>query len=246
MVEGLIALIRQLETLDPPVLWVRFKAGARGTTSKEAEASEVEAIREFRATHPEFASPKQTVVLPVRDVFVAKQLRRREQVILSRLAETLDQALGSEIAYVEPAAEGETAHITISYDIRANGTMYEHTVRETNRLLGSSSRILGLLRGYEIAWTIDIRSGDHNVRRDLTSNAAAAFTLRQKPDDPEWAAYAVMMYSAFHDFSARLRRSLGLKPGPTPNAFSFADAVGRKNDEPQRPLLDRLKSQRPR
>jgi hypothetical protein len=94
---------------------------------------------------------------------------------------------------------------------------------------------MGLLRGYAIAWTVTVTPpGGQSIVRELGSAPADSLRLEDSETAPDWAPYAVILYSAFHDFSSELILRFGLTPPPAPNVFTFDDATGtRQNlDEP--------------
>lgn len=88
---------------------------------------------------------------------------------------------------------------------------------------------MGLLRDYDIDWTVAMRPVAYPDLYEfkLTSNAAQTLKMSSEPTDPEWAPYAVTMYSAFHDFSNRMVSGVGLTPPRSPTTFRFRDSVER-------------------
>ena len=57
--------------------------------------------------------------------------------------------------------------------------------------------------------------------------------MRSFGGEPDWAPYAVLLYSAFHDFASNLVENFGLPAKPLPNEFSFGDATGQFKSDVQ-------------
>src|SRR5262249_39377026 len=92
---------------------------------------------------------------------------------------------------------------------------------------GGQQTVKGLLRSYWINWEITVRApnGASEVFR-LPSQPEKELTYDDRKGDPEWAPYAILLYSGFHDMSTRLIREFGLTPQPAPTRFTFAQATG--------------------
>src|SRR5262249_35842751 len=69
----------------------------------------------------------------------------------------------------------------------------------------------------------------------LGSLPAANLNYEAAPNDPDWAPYAIILYSGFYDMSARMIRNFALDPGKAPNAFTFNAVASNKADPPGLP-----------
>jgi hypothetical protein len=99
--------------------------------------------------------------------------------------------------------------------------------------------VKGLLRGYELEWTIAFRTpgqeGEHVCR--LPSSPANQLKYDSESGDPLWAPYAIMLHSGFVDMGARLVKGFGLEAASPPDSYSFATATGQ--DQKSRQQGDR-------
>jgi hypothetical protein len=199
-------------------------------------------------------SPRKTAILPTGATFSAEQTARRERLILERLRESMRKVLKTDILSLEAAPRGVKPTIEVAYRTYAPGMLYLYTTEQRAQPfapawqppgggfgmpggqrpggfgMGLPQKIVkGLLRGYHHDWTITIHppgGGEPRVAR-LQSSPAQDLKYDTRPGDPEWGAYAVILYSGFHDMSNRLIASFGLQPPPAPTVFTFDDAVKR-------------------
>ena len=74
----------------------------------------------------------------------------------------------------------------------------------------------------------------------LGSSPASNLNYDGRPGDPDWAPYAIILYSAFYDMSDRLIRGFALDPGPAPSGFSFAAVASHKSTAPNLPNVPKL------
>jgi hypothetical protein len=250
LVDGLLAVLTALQQAESPVVGVTFQGTQQPLPMGEGEqlierlgesfyASSDAKIKELQE-----ADDQGSAMIELGGTFDDAQVQRRESVILARLQTAIDQVLGLDILALRPATEGETPVFAIAYHTFPSGEVYLYT-RETTEYPsyglptgpGSSTTTatMGLLRGYAIAWTVTVTPpGGQPIVRELGSVPADSLRLEDSETAPDWAPYAVILYSAFHDFSSELILRFGLTPPPAPNVFSFDDATGsRQNlDEP--------------
>lgn len=249
---GLLAVLKHLKTQPSPLVNIRFvpKWKVLPDTKSVADAEIANAELEHQKFHAardsviqEMIGKRGTAILETGETFSEKQVMRRESMILMQLTEAVVKILSSDIISFRRVPSAEPADITVRYEIRPRGTLtkYVRTVDEGNGnrpALPTSTppaeRTLGLLRGYEIDWRFEILPGGVGtpLTYQVTSNPGTNLVYRSTPQDPAWGAYAVMMYSAFHDFSNRVLAGAGLNPPPPPTTFTFRDAV---DLDPRRP-----------
>jgi hypothetical protein len=191
-------------------------------------------------------------IRPADPAFDVEQTRRREKVIVSRLGEALEKVFVADLLRLQDARQA--AAIEVAYHIYPAGT-YDYTVTYPalppmpNAFPGMKggfadnpfgdplgargpSEHHSLLRRYQIDWTITIRPPGNPEVFVTTVSSKASDKLKfadpepGAPPDPDWAPYAIIVYSAFHDFSNQLITSFGLEPLPVPARYSFKDATG--------------------
>lgn len=240
LTRGLLAVLEHLKTQPSPLVKIRFNPKWKVLPDAgPAEASE----REHQAAYAEVDSVirqmiqnRGTAILETEETFSEKQVQRRESMILKRLNDAVVKILSGDIISLRRVGVTESADITVRYEIKPRGTLtrYVRTSDEVNggqpfllMSMPAAKTTLGLLRDYEIDWRFEILPGGVGtpLTYQVTSNPGTNLLYRSTPQDPSWGVYAVMMYSAFHDFSNRLLSGAGLTPPPPPTTFTFRDAV---------------------
>lgn len=234
-------LLEALKTAERPVVTVGFKSGFDAVPAKpDAKANESANHKVYFQTEPEVKaladkSPDKSAILAPGGAFEADQVSRREAVILARLKDSVERMLGADILTFEPVQGGAEPMLLVSYHTYPNGDLllWTQTSGGPNPALQKRT-VRGLVRKYLFDWTITIRPPGKTEPTvfKLTSSPAESLHYRSQPQDPGWAPYAVVMYSAFYDFSGRMISEFGLKPPPAPNSFSFNDAVGLVDNTP--------------
>lgn len=237
LVEAFIAMLEGLKTAERPVVTVGFNA-----TQDSAPVTEGQKLREKyvydlrvkeKAELRRIADNKGTAILPLGGTFDPAQTATRQKVILRRLQAAITRGIRSDILTLEAAQPGEPAMLEVGYHIFAPGRLYLYTETITRTGyggsgLGSTEKVKGLLRGYEVDWTITVRPPGTKPAFEckLGSSPATSLNYDSKSGDPDWSPYAVILYSGFYDMSSRLIRNFGLDPGPDRTRISFAQATG--------------------
>jgi hypothetical protein len=247
--KGLLGLLEALKTAERPVVTVGFKSSFDAVPATPlAKTNESANHKLYSQSEPEVKaiadkSPDKTAILAPGGAFESDQVSRREAVILARLKESVEKMLGADILTFEPVQGGAEPMLLVAYHTYPTGDLLLWTQTGGGAIpLFRKRTVRGLVRKYLFDWTITIRppgKAEPTVFK-LTSSPAESLHYRNQPQDPGWAPYAVVMYSAFYDLSGRMIREFGLQPPPAPNSFSFNDAVGSVDNTPiggPRPVL---------
>jgi hypothetical protein len=236
-VEAFVGLLEGLKAAGTPVVTVGFVATQDPGPTTAAQKEREKEVYEFRKRGtPALARVERdrggSAVLPLGRTFDPAPTALRQRVILDRLRAAIGKGIGSDVLALEPAPPGRPAAIEVVYHTYAPGRLYLYTAsaRDGSRYGGSSTaeEVKGLLRGYEVNWTITVRPprGGAPFVCKLGSSPATNLNYDSRPGDPDWAPYAIILYSGFYDMSSRLIRNFGLDPGPTPSSFTFDEAIG--------------------
>ncbi len=238
---AVLALLDGMKAAIDPVVTIGFEAVV-DPIPKSAEDKERETLlysvrlaQEARLKEVERKSPQKTAILPYLKAFERDQIVIRERVIQERLTDAVKRAIKAEILVLKPVAQGQPPVITIRYRIKPSGMMYTYTIRQET----GATTVVGLLRGYSVDWEIVVRppgtTKDFVVK--IASQPLSQLKYDSEPSDPEWAPYAIILYSAFYDLSDRMIRGFAIDPGPSPNSFTFAAAASVKAmDKPDDPF----------
>jgi hypothetical protein len=248
LLDAIFALLEGLKQADFPAVTVGFKATQDSEPTNEvhklAERLEYDnLIKDHRVKAVADRQPDKSAILSRGKVFDADQTANRQQVILTRLREAIRKGLKGDILTLQEAKSGEEPLIEVAYHVFAPGRLYLYTDRPAApnpfggfRPGNQDVIVKGLLRGFDIDWTITIRppGADKSYVCKLGSQPAQNLNYDGQPGDPDWAPYAIILYSGFYDMSARLISNFGLDPGTAPNSFSFT-AVARTGPDPGPP-----------
>jgi hypothetical protein len=236
-----VALLEALKDVDRPVVTVGFKATQDPEPRTREQIYLEKQIYAFKLKDvPELAriekqSAKKTAILPLGGVFDEEQTALREGVILERLRQAVEKVLGPDILSLEAAPPGQAPLLEVGYHTFASGRLYTYTSTQKTydeyRLVRETTEVKGLLRGYDVSWTITVRTpGKERVYQcKLGSEPATNLHYDSEVYDPDWAPYAIILYSAFFDMSSRLIQNFAIKPEPPPASYRFREVTGRKN-----------------
>jgi hypothetical protein len=233
--EGLLALLEALKTSDRPVVTVGF----RGQEDPVPSTAEQKALEQFvydvklkkEAKLKDIAdrSSEKTAILPSGSTFNKEQSARREQIILTQLRTAVNKVLQADILSLAPVSEDEEPVLLVAYHSYPSGSLYTYTNTEHPRFGPETETVKGLLRGFKSDWTITVRPPGGETRMcKLESRPALQLKYDSEPNDPDWAPYAIILYSSFDDMAARLVAGFGLDPTRPPDSYTFAQAVGGK------------------
>jgi hypothetical protein len=241
---AIIAMLDTLRNAPTPVVPVGFKATIDAEPKTAAQKALQKAQIDARLVEkPELKAvaarqPDGTPILSRGAVFDPEQIQRRERVILERLSAAVQKGVKDEILTLRAAEPGQVPVLEVAYHIAAQGNLYLYTVTESQAPgMPVAQNVKGLLRGYNVDWTITVRppGADKTHVCKLGSVPASSLNYDSAPGDPDWAPYAIILYSGFYDLSARLIQNFALNPGPAPNAFSF-NAVASNKPDPAPPF----------
>ncbi|MFO0878346.1 MAG: hypothetical protein U0840_13475 [Gemmataceae bacterium] len=235
--DAALAVLEALKEEDSPVVTVGFQARLDPLPASPEQEMIEKMVYEARISqNPELKEitsnkPNKSAILDTGSTFDPSEAARREKVILDRLSDAVKTAIKQEVLSFKPAPRGQKPNIEVAYHVYPAGGLYLYV--ETG-LFGMEKKTKGLIRGYNIKWTITVRPPGNGGQFvwDLESEALANLTYDRQPGDPAWAPYAVVLYSGFYDMGSRLIENFGLNPGPAPNAFTF-EAVARQRSEPE-------------
>jgi hypothetical protein len=229
MFTAVIDLLKALKQSARPVVLVGFSAKQDPEPTTEEQKQFEKFIYDARVKEkPELegiarSAPDKSAILSRGRTFDDEQTRLRERLILERLQQSVQKVLGEDILTLERAADGEKPTMDVAYHVHPSGGLYIYTMGN-----GVTETVKGLIRGYNIDWTITFRTpGTENVYEcKFPSMPATNLNYDGRPGDPDWAPYAIVLYSGFDDMSRRLIKNFGLEPPPPPGSYSFAGVTG--------------------
>jgi hypothetical protein len=236
---AMITLVESLRDAKDPVITVGFVADVQPDPVSAAEKKRekarydecLESERRLKDVEKRLGG---SAILPYQQAFEPDQVRVREDVIFARVSEAVTKAIKADVLTLRKAAPDEKPVIEVRYKISPSGSLFVYTQTDDGFGAAGRTRVTGLLRGYKVAWTITVRplGGRDPIVYEVNSRPLNRLSYDSKPGDPEWAPYAILLYSAFYDLSDRMIRGFALDPGTPPNSFSFDAAAGHKEPPP--------------
>jgi hypothetical protein len=230
LLAGVLGLLEAMKTADRPVVTVGFKSTVDPTPATDDLRDLERAVYDARLReHPELrtiadADPNHTAVIPATHVFDPDAIARRESIIMGRLGDAVRKGINADILTLRPAPAGTAPDIEVAYHILANGHLGTYSSDEG----GGGSRMVGLLRWYEVDWRIRFRPPGTTTATeyDLDSRPGSDLKYHSERTDPAWGIYAVVLYSSFSDMSRQMIKGFGLDPGPAEEEYTL-DAADR-------------------
>jgi hypothetical protein len=227
---AVLAVLKALKEADGHVVTVGFRGRMDPTpVSPEQKGNEQREYDALLQQHPELRGiaerqADRSAILSVGGTFEQAEVSKREKVILERLSAAVKTVINQDVLTFRAADPGEKPMIEIAYHIQPSGRLYLYVESGPFGLKRFNRTVKGIIRGYEIKWSITVRppsdSGGEFVWV-LDSVGLSKLNYDSQSGDPEWAPYAVVLYSGFYDMAGRLIRNFGLEPGPAPDTFTF-------------------------
>lgn len=217
------ALLTALKTAGSSRVSVGFRSTANDAPiDDEAKLDEEAEERQLLLKYPglkELAARRQTAILPRGSVFNQKHTARREGILFTRLRDTVGRAYSTKLIDLVPARAGETPALEFASRISPSGELGVYS---------SGSVPTGLLRNYQIDWVVTTRPPGTQDAHEFRLRSLPAQQWSYQPDhpDPDWAPYAIDLYSACYDMAGRFGRAFDVEPGPVPAAYTFAETSG--------------------
>ncbi len=231
MFQAVLALLEALKKTDKPIVTVGFRSlqdpmpATDAQKLLEQEVYEAKLDQEPRLKDVADRSSEKTAILPLGETFDPSNSKIREGVILDQLRESVKKVLDADILTLEPAPvasgdEGQLPMIEVAYHTLPSGVLYLYSSSDTGE-------IHGLVRGYRIDWTITIRppgAAQPSVYK-VTSQGLSKLTYDEATDDPNWAVYVVILYSAFDEMLRQLIQDFAVEPPPERDHYGFSEVV---------------------
>ncbi len=218
--QGIVAILNYLKRRESPVIKVAFEPKIHRDSNKtKLLEGLVERLRSSDdTTLLSMIETKGTAIIGPGETFDSINVKRRQSIIIERLQDSFKNVLSSNIISFKKGDDPKNSEMVISYDIHPTGHLFKYTAEGVTQ---------GLLKSYEITWKMSIQPGHGELYQYYAkSNPQSQLTLRGQPDDPDWAPYAVILVSAFYDFSSKIIKGFGLTPSMAPDSFTFDEVAG--------------------
>jgi hypothetical protein len=152
------------------------------------------------------------------DAFSPDRERKRRWAFIEAMEGALKKAFTEPLVRIKALEAGDPRDGKVIFDVRcATRTVPgEFTLTREGKTVG---KLLNL----EVAWEFAVldAGGKELTRHRSRSNPAESFKIRRKRDDPDWAAYSVMLDSSYYNFCREISGRLGMIPPEVRESFSF-------------------------
>ena len=178
----------------------------------------VATTRAAATAEPEARSASKLPLIPPGDAFSPSREDRRRKSFVSAMEEALGKAFAEPLIQIEPLAPGAD---------RKGKTIFQvHCATRKapdEFILTRDGKEVGRLFSVEVMWEFAIFDADGKAltRSKSRSMPGDEFRFRRGDDDPAWAAYSVMMDSAYFNYCRQITGRLGLIPVAQKEYFMF-------------------------
>jgi len=148
--------------------------------------------------------------------------KRRRATFMTALGESFGQVFDGQLLTLAPLEKGESRKGKVIIDVSSR------VVRTANAFVYTSNQtavptVIGILFSFQVEWKFKLTGRDGKelfVAPSATSKPSDA-KINSQPTDPNWAAYSIMMDSAYYNYSREVTGRFGLTPPPQREVFSY-------------------------
>jgi hypothetical protein len=235
ILDAMVFLLETLQISETPNVSVRFNSTEN--LISEGDIAEIESVQieQYLATYPQLKSlvdTNGTAIVDVGAAFSEDQKHRRESLITDRVEAAIRRVIGPGFVKFVSEFSESAAVLDVSYNVYPSGAIYigsktsRNPFQYFNRNAGKT--YTGLVRGYDLDWSFVVKAKESKQTKEFSfeSSPASELSYDERPGDPDWAPYALLMHSSFYDMSNRLIGGFGIPPSPLPRGHRFDEATG--------------------
>ncbi|HSI32192.1 MAG: hypothetical protein ACAI43_26615 [Phycisphaerae bacterium] len=194
-------VLERLVRADSDVVWLAFSTDSQVTAPAAGTP----------------ASPGEKLIDPG-PAFARAQDDRRFRSFARSMQDTLKSAFSDQLISLRPLEPADKRDGRIVFDVKC----------VTRRIPGGmvltrEGKEIGTLFNIEVAWEFAIfdTNGKLLTKSASRSRPGESLQFKRSRSDPDWAAYSVMMDSAYYNYCREVTGQLGLIPPPTRGYFEF-------------------------
>lgn len=150
----------------------------------------------------------------------------RRKVCLDALREAFRAVFSADLLTLQALEVGADRKGKIVLEISSLIVRQPNHYKYTNNAGTPQETLIGMLFAINVEWTFKLlnRAGAEQYANAEKSNPAGSVRISRQTTDPEWAAYSIMMDSAYYNYSRKVAGAFGLKPPAEKTVFSYTSA----------------------
>jgi hypothetical protein len=235
ILDAMVFLLETLQTSETPNVSVRFNSTENLVSEGDIAKIESLQIEQYLAAYPQLKSlvnAKGTAIVDLGEAFSEDQKHRRESLITDRVEAAVRRVIGPGFVKFVSEFTESAAVLDVSYKVYPSGAIYigSKSSRDPFQYFkgNAGKTYTGLVRGYDLDWSFVVKAKESDESKEFgfESSPASELSYEERPGDPDWAPYALLMHSSFYDMSNRLIGGFGIPPSPLPRGHRFDEATG--------------------
>ena len=217
-----VKVLTDLASSEDAIVYVAFTNKTQTTKPKGSEAD----LDYWEKTDPTVKKAKDAggyKVIDPGDAFSPRFDKSRRRTCLEALRESFRSAFAADLLTLQPIEDGVDRKGKLVIEISSSIIREPEHYKYTNNPGTATETLIGMLFGLSVEWKMQVfeRAGGVLYNEAEKSNPAQNVRISRNATDPEWAAYSVMMDSAYFNFSRKVTGAFGLTPPAEKTIFSY-------------------------
>jgi hypothetical protein len=152
--------------------------------------------------------------------------KARRRVCLEALREAFKAVFNADLLTLQALDTGVDRKGKIVLEISSLIVRQPSHYKFTNNPGTDQESLIGMLFAINVEWKFKLldRAGAEQFSNEEKSNPAGSVRITRGETDPDWAAYSVMMDSAYYNYSRKVAGAFGLTPPAEKGAFRYTEA----------------------
>lgn len=220
-----IALLKELADAEDSVVYVEFTNATK--LDKPKGADDLKSYWEVDDDTVKAAKKAGGYkIIDPGDAFSPIYDKARRRVCLEALREAFKAVFNADLLTLQPLENGADRKGKIVIEISSLIVRQPSHYKFTNNPGTENETLIGMLFAINVEWTFKLlnRAGAEQYAAAETSNPASSVRITRGPKDPDWAAYSVMMDSAYYNYSRKVAGAFGLTPPAEKISFRYTEA----------------------
>ncbi len=220
-----IALLKELADSEDSVVYVEFTNATK--LEKPKVADDLKSYWEVEDDTVKAAKKAGGYkIIDPGEAFSPRFDKARRRVCLDALREAFKAVFNADLLTLQALDTGADRKGKIVLEISSLIVRQPSHYKFTNNPGTETETLIGMLFAINVEWKFKLlnRAGADQYANEETSNPAGSVRITRGASDPDWAAYSVMMDSAYYNYSRKVAGAFGLTPPAEKISFRYTEA----------------------
>ncbi|CAG0931843.1 hypothetical protein PLCT1_01909 [Planctomycetaceae bacterium] len=220
-----IALLAELADAEDSIVYVEFTNATK--LDKPKVADDLKSYWEVEDDTVKAAKKAGGYkIIDPGEAFSPRFDKARRRVCLEALREAFKAVFNADLLTLQALENGADRKGKIVLEISSLIVRQPSHYKFTNNPGTDEETLIGMLFAINVEWKFKLlnRAGADQYQNEETSNPAGSVRISRGADDPDWAAYSVMMDSAYYNYSRKVAGAFGLTPPAEKISFRYTAA----------------------